>query len=55
MTEREQRAFDALVEAWDRFIELPIEHADDIPEFRAGIHALQRHILARPTRRELNR
>jgi len=54
MTDAEGRAFDALVSAWNAFVKLPVEHADDVNEFRTGIHSLQRHILARPARREVN-
>lgn len=55
MTPNEQRVMDALVSAWNAFLELPSEHADDITEFRHGIHRLQEKILARPARRQINR
>lgn len=55
MTPAEHRVMDALVAAWNAFVDLPSEHPDDITEFRHGIHRLQEKILARPTRREINR
>lgn len=55
MTEDERAAFAALVAAWDAFMSLPIEHDDDANEFRSGIHVLQRQILSRPARREINK
>lgn len=54
MTPAEKRVFDALVKAWNEFVMLPIEHQDDVTEFRHGIHHLQDKILARPARREIN-
>jgi hypothetical protein len=55
MTDLEQTVPSHLVDAWNSFLRLPIEHSDDIDEFRHGIHALQKQIMARPTRREINR
>lgn len=40
---------------WNRFLELPSLHPDDVPEFRAKLHDLQRIILARIGQRELAR
>lgn len=54
LTEAERNVVDRLVEAWNSFQQLPVEHNDDLAEFRFGIHVLQRQVLARPTRRELN-
>lgn len=54
MTKEEREVFDRLVDAWNAFVCLPVEHADDNNEFRQGIHILQRQIMARPTRRALN-
>ncbi len=50
LTEDEQNVIKHLVDAWNAFLELPIEHNDDINEFRYGIHTLQRHIMCRPIR-----
>lgn len=54
MTEAERATVTALGLVWDMFLSLPNEHADDTTEFRHGIHALQRMVLARPARREMN-
>lgn len=54
MNELEQIALGHLVQAWNAFLRLPTEHADDVTEFRHGIHALQVMIMARPARRQLN-
>jgi hypothetical protein len=54
MTEAEERIFLSLAEAWNAFLQLPVEHADDVDEFRRGIHQLQEKVLARPARREFN-
>lgn len=54
MTNLEKAALDRLIEAWNAFLLLPTEHADDVGEFRHGIHALQQMIMARPVRRQIN-
>lgn len=54
MTEDERALVMALAKAWDAFRLLPNEHDDDTAEFRQGIHAVQRMILARSARREIN-
>ena len=53
LTQDERHAISALVYAWNLFAALPVEHADDVDEFRHGIHALQDKILARPARRAI--
>lgn len=53
MTPGEQNVLDALVQAWNAYADLPVEHADDTSDFRYGLHILQRQIMARPTRREM--
>lgn len=40
---------------WNRFLELPSLHPDDVAEFRSTMHDLQRIILARIGQRELAR
>lgn len=55
MTESEQIVLRKLVDAWNAFVALPVEHGDEVTEFRHGIHALQNQIMARPVRREVNR
>lgn len=54
LTKQEQEVINKLAEAWNAFIELPVEHDDDLTEFRQGIHRLQEKILARPARNFLN-
>lgn len=44
----------ALADAWNAFLKLPVEHNDDIDEFRRAIHAAQNIVLSRPGRREIN-
>jgi hypothetical protein len=51
MTDSEKIVLTKLVEAWNAFLALPIEHPDDMTEFRHGIHALQEKVLAREARR----
>lgn len=54
LTEEEQKVMNCLADVWNSFLELPTEHADDLSDFRYGIHVLQRQIMCRPTRREMN-
>jgi hypothetical protein len=54
MTADERALVMALAKVWDGFLSLPVEHDDDTQEFRQGIHAVQRIILARAGRREIN-
>jgi len=54
VTEQEHALVMALAKVWDEFLALPEEHDDDTREFRQGVHLLQRMILARPARREIN-
>lgn len=52
MTGDETAVLNALVEAFNRFVKLPDPHPSDHAEFAQGIHVLQRHVMARSTRRE---
>lgn len=54
VTPDEKIVVSKLAEAWDAFHCLPLEHPDDLNEFRAIIHAAQAKILARSGRREIN-
>lgn len=54
LSEGEQKVMDALVSAWNAFLELPVQHNDDVTEFRHGIHRLQEKVLARPAIQKLN-
>lgn len=53
LTPAETAALAKLVEAWNAFVSLPVEHPDGTEEFRHGIHALQCQIMARPMGRAL--
>jgi hypothetical protein len=53
LTGAEREALDALAAAWNAFMHLPAEHADDQLEFRQAIHRAQNIVLSRPTRRAL--
>lgn len=48
----ERRVSDALVEAWNEYVELPSQHRDDIEEFRHSLHRLQHLLMVRVVRRE---
>lgn len=50
LTADERRVMNALVSAWNSFLLLPEQHADDVAEFRHGIHFLQDKLLSRPAR-----
>lgn len=54
MTWHEKELVGALGDCWDQFMKLPVEHNDDIDEFRRGIHQLQEKVLARSGRRQMN-
>ncbi len=54
MTRAEADVVNALAVAWNAYLELPIEHADDQTEFRALVHAAQDKVLARVGRRQIN-
>lgn len=54
LTEQEKLVVEALAIAWDAFLKLPMEHADDQGEFRRLIHGAQEKVLARSGRREIN-
>ncbi|WP_333882872.1 hypothetical protein [Sphingobium yanoikuyae] len=54
LTDAEEALMRLTVDLWNGFLSLPNEHGSDRPEFLATVHDLQRHILSRPARRELN-
>lgn len=54
ITKAEEDVIGHLVDAWNAFLKLPVEHPDDTTEFRHAIHAAQREILSRSGRREIN-
>lgn len=51
LTDTEHAVLTKLAEAWNMYLILSKEHPGQDAEFRHGIHALQRQIMARPTRR----
>jgi len=53
MTEAEKQLVQALGEAWNAFLALPVEHQNDQVEFMWHLHALQNQVMARPARRAL--
>lgn len=53
LTPAEHAVLGRLAQAWNGFIDLPVEHPDDRDEFRREIHRLQDMIMARPTRRAM--
>jgi hypothetical protein len=54
MTPNEHEVIGHLVNAWNVFVSLPVEHPDDVSEFRRSLHHLQALILMRPERRTMN-
>ena len=53
ITEAELVVLNALTEAWNEFVVLPVAsaHPDDAEEFKLAIHAAQRIVLTRVARR----
>lgn len=51
MTSEENKVMESLVAAWNGYLDLPKQHADDVVEFRHAIHSLQRLIGIREVRR----
>jgi hypothetical protein len=47
MTEAERQILITLATAWNLFLDLPIQHGDDVGEFRSIIHAAQEKVMAR--------
>lgn len=54
LTDDERAIAILLGKAWDAFLRLPVEHGDDLTEFRHAIHRAQDMVLARPGRRQIN-
>ncbi|MAC59059.1 MAG: hypothetical protein CMH85_12465 [Novosphingobium sp.] len=48
LTPDEAKVMNCLTDAWNRFIQLPPVHSDEMTEFRHKFHDLQRIVLARP-------
>jgi hypothetical protein len=47
-TDEELEIYNLLSDAWNKYLELPQQHPDDINEFRLYIHQLQEKMLCRP-------
>jgi hypothetical protein len=47
VTPEEQKVMDLLVDAWNKYITLPIIHPDENTEFRHNFHNLQRVLISR--------
>lgn len=50
----ERHIVDRLGEIWNLFVALPVEHANDLPEFCRIIHEAQEKVLSRSGRRQMN-
>ncbi len=46
-TEDEKLTIALLVDAWNTFLKLPVEHGDDVNEFRSAVHKAQMLVLYR--------
>ncbi|EJA2567274.1 TPA: hypothetical protein ACRNH0_003336 [Pseudomonas aeruginosa] len=55
LTQQEARVVDLLAQAWNEYLQLPVEHSVEAPEFCVAIHRCQDMVLARCGRRALNR
>ncbi|SFG08380.1 hypothetical protein SAMN05518801_10732 [Novosphingobium sp. CF614] len=53
LTMLEKHALELSAELWNAFMALPVQHVDDIAEFRHKLHDLQRIVLSRPAHRTM--
>lgn len=51
LTSKEKEVIEKLANAYNIFVTLPDKHVSDDIEFSKYIHILQRHVMARLTRR----
>jgi len=51
LTVDEQKVMDHITEAWNEYVKLPQQHADDIEEFRHAVHEMQYLLAVRSVRR----
>ncbi len=51
LTKAERDILEMTADVWNRFLDLPRAHQDEVSEFRRTMHDLQRFILVRPTMR----
>lgn len=54
LTVDERIALHKLADAWNAYLALPVEHPDDVDDFRRLIHAANAQVLKRPGRRQFN-
>lgn len=54
LTDAEAQLVNQIGMVWNAFLALPIQHADDRPDFRCAIHDLQRIVMVRPVMRAIN-
>ena len=54
LTEQEAKVVQMLADAWNEYMELPVEHPMDRQEFCTAINACQDKVLARAGRRAIN-
>jgi hypothetical protein len=52
MTDKEKSVLKNLVEAWNNYVHLEIQHMDDLQQFRHHLHQLQYILGIRATRRD---
>lgn len=52
LTDEEGMVMDALITAWNQFLELEVQHTSDAPDFADGIHRCQQSLALRVVRRE---
>ena len=52
LTPAEQAVMDHLVAAWNGFVDLPVQHPSDKPEFASALHRIQYLLGMRVVRRE---
>lgn len=52
LTKQEKRVLEHLVDAWNDYLKLDVQHNDEVGEFRHGIHSLQAMLALRTLVRE---
>jgi len=52
LTKEEDKIMDLIGDIWNGFNKLPIQHPDDLFEFKFGIHYLQGLLMQRVVRRD---
>ena len=54
LSSEERKVLELLGKAWNEYIQLPIQHEADRPEFQQHLHSLQNLVLSRPAYRHLH-